>query len=189
MITVHAAGVAFAVGGIAVKQEFLSKFDQFFHALVATGKQSFTGPVAVNHRAGPAAETAVPATGRAGVDLDGAFAVRGAGIELVEGTVVTTPRVGFLEQVRPNVLRGEEFDGIGHPHAGQVRVPVQPIARFATRHRLSAGGAFGAARAEVQYGLSPMADALLHKDVDGVNLHPLRAPAEGVVGGEGSPVQ
>ncbi len=57
--------------------------------------------------------------------------------------------------------------------AWQVRMTAQPIARFTGRHGLSAGGAFGAARAEVQYSFSPMADPLLYKDVDRINLHPL----------------
>jgi hypothetical protein len=88
------------------------------------------------------------------------------GIELVEGPVVTAPRVGFLKQVGPNVLRGEEFNRIGHPDARQVRMPVQPVARFTTRHRLSAGGAFGAARTEVEDALSPAPEALLHNKID-----------------------
>src|SRR5207245_10986664 len=117
-VAVYAAGVACAVCGVAVEQERFTEFDEFFHALVAAGQQSFTCLVAVNNRARPAAEPAVAATGRAGVDLDGTFAAAGAGVELVEGTVVTAPRVGFLEQVSPNVLSGEEFNRIGHPHAG-----------------------------------------------------------------------
>jgi hypothetical protein len=50
-----------------------------------------------------------------------------------------------------------------------------------------AGGAFGAARSEVQNGLSPMAHTLLHEDIDRINLHALRTPAEDAVGGRVAP--
>src|SRR5208337_4340700 len=69
------------------------------------------------------------------------------------------------------------------PDAGQVRMPPQSVAGFTGRHGLGAGGAFGAARSQVQNGLSPMASPLLYQGVYRVNLHPLRTPAEGAVGG------
>ncbi|MGH9453734.1 MAG: hypothetical protein ACRD2O_07160, partial [Terriglobia bacterium] len=46
-----------------VQEERFTEFDQFFHALVAAGKQSFTGFITLNNRAGPAAEPAVVTTG------------------------------------------------------------------------------------------------------------------------------
>jgi hypothetical protein len=49
-------------------------------------------------------------------------------------------------------------------------------------HGLRAGGAFGTAGAEKQYGLSPMTKPLLYECVHRVNLHPLGAPAESAVG-------
>jgi len=159
-----------------------AEFDEFLHALVAAGEQSLAGPVPVNHRTRPASETARAATGRAGVDLDGAFAARGAGIELVQRAVVAAPRVGILKQIGPDLFRGQELNGIGHPDARQVRVAVQAVARLAARHGLRAGGAFGAARAEMEDGFALMADALLHEVVDGIDLHALRTPAEGAVG-------
>jgi hypothetical protein len=61
-------------------------------------------------------------------------------------------------------------------------MPPQSVACFTGRHGLGAGGAFRAACAEVQDGLTPMADTLLHQGIDRINLHPLRAPAEGAVG-------
>jgi len=71
----------------------------------------------------------------------------------------------------------------GDISAGQAGMPPQSVARLACRHSLGAGGAFGAARSQVQDGLTPMADSLLHEVVDGINLHALRTPAEGAVGG------
>ena len=65
--------------------------------------------------------------------------------------------------------------------AGQVRMPPQAVARLAGRHGLGAGGAFGAARPQVQNGLTPMPHPLLHKFVHRINFYPLRAPAEDAV--------
>ena len=62
-------------------------------------------------------------------------------------------------------------------------MPPQAIARLAACHGLSARGAFGAARSQVQDGLTPVADPLLHEVVHRINLHALRAPAERAVGG------
>src|SRR5208282_6082373 len=145
---------------------------------VAAGQQSFAGFVAINHGTRPAAETAVATTGSAGVNLNSALAVRGAGVKLIEGAIASG--VGFLEQVGPNLSGGEEF--IRHPDAGQVRVPPQAVARWAGRHGLGAGGAFGAARSQVQNGLAPMSNPLLYQGVDRINLHPLRAQSEDAVG-------
>jgi hypothetical protein len=57
----------------------------------------------------------------------------------------------------------------------------QSVARLTRRHGLGASGAFRAARAELQDRLSPMADALPYQVIDRIDLHPLRAPAEGAV--------
>src|SRR5947208_2304203 len=61
-------------------------------------------------------------------------------------------------------------------------MPMQAVACFAIGHGLGAGGAFRSASAKVQDGLSPMADTLLRKDVDRIDLHALRTPAESAVG-------
>src|ERR1019366_1592933 len=58
----------------------------------------------------------------------------------------------------------------------------QSVASLAAGHGLGAGGAFGAARSEVQDRFSPMADPLLYKVIDRIDLHPLRTPAEDAVG-------
>jgi hypothetical protein len=42
---------------------------------------------------------------------------------------------------------------------------VQPVARSPARHGLGAGLAFGPARAEVEDGLAPVADVLLHESL------------------------
>ena len=152
------------------------------HGRVAAGKQTFTGLVALDDGARPAAETGMAATGRASVDLDGTLAVGSAGVEFVRRAVVAAPRVRLLEEIGPNLLGGEEFDGVGNPDAREVGVTVQAVAPLAAGHGLRAGRAFGAARAEMQNGFAPMADALLHEIVDGIDLHALRAPAEGAVG-------
>src|ERR1035437_2453599 len=66
-------------------------------------------------------------------------------------------------------------------------MPPQSVALLACRHGLGAGGAFGAARAEVQNGLSPMSHTLLHEDIDRINLHALLTPAEDAIGGRVAP--
>jgi hypothetical protein len=66
-------------------------------------------------------------------------------------------------------------------------MPPQSVAGLAGRHGLGAGGAFGAARSQVQDGLAPMANPLPYQGVNRVNLHPLRAPAEDAVGGRVTP--
>src|SRR5208282_406074 len=139
VVAVHAAWVAFAVGGVAVKEESLTEFDEFFHALIAAGKQSFTRLVAVDYCTCPAAEPAVSATGRAGVYLNGAFAVAGARVQFVKRPIVTTPRIRLLEQIGPDILCGQKFNRVGYPDTGQVRVPTQAIARLTSGHRLGPG--------------------------------------------------
>src|ERR1035437_3339866 len=57
----------------------------------------------------------------------------------------------------------------------------EAIAGFTSGQRLRTGGALGAAGAQVEYGLGPASHALLHKTGDRINLHALRAPAEGAV--------
>lgn len=57
-------------------------------------------------------QTGVAATAGAGVGLDSALAVGGAGVVLVEGAIVAAPRVGLLEQAGPDFLSGEEFNGV-----------------------------------------------------------------------------
>jgi len=165
---VHWAAVALVVRGIAEKQKFLPKLDQFFHALVAAGQQSLARLIAIQYSARPAAESAIAAAWRAGIDLNRAFAIAGAGVELIEAAVVAASGIRRLQQVCPDFLGGEEFNGIGHPNAGQVRMAAQPVASLAVVHGLGASGTFRAARAEMDDGLSPMADTLLHKDVDGI---------------------
>ena len=111
-IAVLALQVAFAVGRVLVKQEGLAELDEFFHAFVAAGEQSFAGFVFVNDGAGPATETGVAATGRAGVNLNGTFAAARVGVEFVERAVVVTPRVRVLQEISPDFFGGEEFDGV-----------------------------------------------------------------------------
>jgi hypothetical protein len=43
--------------------------------------------------------------------LDEAPAVRGAGVQFVQGTVVPAPGVEILQQIGPNLLVGQELNG------------------------------------------------------------------------------
>jgi len=153
------------------------------HGRVAAGKQTFTGLVALDDGARPAAETGMAATGRASVDLDGTLAVGSAGVEFVRRAVVAAPRVRLLEEIGPNLLGGEEFDGVGNPDAREVGVTVQAVAPLAAGHGLRAGRAFGAARAEMENGFAPVAvgHAHLHKGGDGIDLEALGTPAENAI--------
>ena len=158
-VAVHAAAVAPAVIGVAEFQERFAELDEVLHALVTGGEQAFAGFVAVDDGAGPAAEPGVAAAGGAGVNLDGALAVGGIGVELVKRAVVAAPGIGFLEQVCPDFLGGEELNGVGHPDAGQIGVTTQAVAILAASHCLRAGRTFRPARPQVQDRLAPVAHA------------------------------
>ena len=123
-VAVHAAVVAPAVGGFAELEECVAELDKVLHALIAGGEQSLAGLVAVHDRAGPAAEARIAAARGAGVDLDGTFAVGGAGVEFVEGAVVAAPRIGLFQNERRQhgaVFAAAEAD---EPGAGVVQVKL-----------------------------------------------------------------
>jgi hypothetical protein len=177
---VHAPGLALAIGRLAVVEQGLAEGEEFFHAFVAALEQAFAGFVPLDDGARPAAEAGISAARGAGVYVDRAFA-GGVVVELEDVAIVAAPGVADLQEVGPDVLGFEVFDWVGNPDALEVGMAAQAVAGFAIGHGLRAGGAFAAARAEMEDGVAPLADALFHKLGDGINLQALGAPAEGAV--------
>ncbi len=182
LVAVHAAVVATTVGWVSELKEGLAELEQFFHALVTGSEQALAGFVAVNDGAGPAAKTGIAATGGAGVNLDGALTVGGVGIELVQRAVVAAPWIAVLKQVSPYFFSGEEFDWVRNPYAREIRVTAQAFAGLAPGHRLGAGRTFGPTRSQVKNRFAPVAEPLIDEHIDGIDLHPLRTPAESAIG-------
>lgn len=68
------------------------------------------------------------------------------------------------------------LDRVGDIDPAQVGMAPESVAHFVPRHRLGPGGTFGPAGAEVQNGFPLAAQLAFDEDVEGIDLHPLRAP-------------
>jgi len=96
-VAIHAPAVAPAFVGVAEFHERFAEFDEVFHAFVACGKQAFAGFVAFDDGAGQQPNREWPQAGYWCL-FDGAFAVGGVAVKLVERAVVAAHGLGFCSR-------------------------------------------------------------------------------------------